>query len=68
MLKTLNMARIRCPVGFSEEPIAFFPNENDLKLTPKMTKRQSFPFFKIYAISVKISTDSVVWNVENVHQ
>ena len=50
MLKTLNMALIRCPVGIFEEIIAVFQikksqidAENDKK-PPKI----SFPFFKVF--------------------
>ena len=39
ILRTLNMARICCAVGFSEKIIAFFPNEKGLKLIPKITKK-----------------------------
>ena len=49
MLKTFKKARTRCPIVFYEEIIAVFPNEQDLKMTPKMTKKtQNFPVFKVF--------------------
>ena len=60
MLKTVKMARISYPVGFSEEIIAIFKNEKGLKLTPKVTKKpKTFFFSKFYAIFVKFLTDFV---------
>ena len=39
-----------------------FPNENDLKFTPKMTKNKIFSNFQsFYAFFVKVSTDLVDW-------
>ena len=46
-----------------------FPNEKHLKLTLKKAKNLKVSIFQcFYAISVQISTDSLDWNVENVHQ
>ena len=42
MLKTFNMALIRCPAGFSEEIIAVFQLKENLKLPPKKTKNPKF--------------------------
>ena len=46
-----------------------FLNEKHLKLSPKLTKNPKFFLFQsFYEISGKVSTDSVDWNAENVHQ
>ena len=57
MLKTFKKARTRCPIVFYEEIIAVFSNEQDLKMTPKMTKKPKFSSFQSFsAISVTISS------------
>ena len=67
MLKRAHKEKIYCPVGFSESFLQFSKRKS-LKLAP-MTKNQNFSIFNVfYAISVKIWTDSVVSNVENVYQ
>ena len=69
MLKTLKMARIYCPVGFSEKNICCFLDEKDLKLKPNVTKNPKLSNFqRFYAFFAEISTDFVSWNVENDHQ
>ena len=46
-----------------------FSRWKNLKLAPKTTKNSKFSNFQCFcAISVTISTVSVDWNVENVHQ
>ena len=46
-----------------------FLDEENLKLAPKSTKNPKFSYCQcFYAISVTISTNSVDWNNENVHQ
>ena len=68
MLKTLNMALSRCPIGFSEEKVAFLYMKKS-QLTPKMTKVPNFFIFKrFYAFFSKFSTDFVDWNVYKGHQ
>ena len=63
MLKTVKVARISCPVGFSEK-IFYFLNEKGLKLKPKVTKNPKLSTFRIfYAIFVTFSTDFVDQNV-----
>ena len=58
------MARISCPVGFSEENFSFFLNEKGLKLKPKVTKNPKLSIFRTFnAIFVTISTDFVDQNV-----
>ena len=59
MLKTLNMALMRCPVGHSEDIIAVFQKKK-LKLTPKMTKTLKISLFQsFYAFFVNDLTDFV---------
>ena len=54
MLKTLNMALFRCPVGFSKEIISVFQIKES-KLTPKMTKIPRLSIFQsFYAFSVNL--------------
>ena len=55
--KRLNMALLRCSVGFSEdseEIIAVFQMKKNLKLTPKTTKIQFSNFQTIYAFFFQI--------------
>ena len=68
MLKTLKVALICCPLGFSEEMSAVFQmkqaqidSENDKN--PKI-----FQFAKISCIFPKFLTDFVDWNVEKGQQ
>ena len=60
MLRTLNMARICCPVGFSEKIIAFSKWKRSQIDTENNKKTQNFPFFNFFnAFFVKFSTDFV---------
>ena len=66
-MKTLNMALVCCPVGFSEVIIAVFHMKK--KLTPKVTKIPKFFIFQSsYAFFVKFLTYFVDWNVEKGQQ
>ena len=66
MLKMLNMAGIRCPVGFSEELIEVFKLKNISNRHRNRQKTENFSSFQsFYAIFVKFLIDFVQWNVEN---
>ena len=69
MLETLNMALIRCPVGFSEDIIAVFFMKKNHELTPKLTKIPKLSIFQnVYEFFFKFSTDVVDWNVFKGHE
>ena len=60
MLKTVKMARISYPVGFSEEIIAIFEMKKVSNWHRKWQKPKTFFFYRnFYAIFVKFLTDFV---------
>ena len=65
----LNMALIRCPVGFSEEVIAVFNWKKSRIDTENDKNPKIFQFSQsVYAFFPKFLTDFVDWNVEKGQQ
>ena len=54
MLKTLDMALIRCPVGFSEELVAIFKMKMSQIDTENDKNHKVFQFSKILLIFINI--------------
>ena len=64
MLKTLNMALIRCPVGIPEEILAVFQMKKISNWHRKWQKNPKISIFQsFYAFFVKLLTDFVNWKV-----